>query len=125
MSSVTGEAKLAKHTDYREARNRCLHHVFNMDKFNNLSHPNDTWKAAKQLTKLWTTFHSFMERNNCSLSLNINARWIASTNRRFFKNLWIFMLKPAAASNYYKNLNWDVQHCIGYLGRFFEAARTA
>jgi hypothetical protein len=22
-----------------------------MDKFNDLSHPNDTWKAAKQLTK--------------------------------------------------------------------------
>jgi hypothetical protein len=57
MSSLTGEAKLAKHPDHREARNRCLHLQkkdtikFNMPKFNNLSHPNDTWKAAKQLTK--------------------------------------------------------------------------
>jgi hypothetical protein len=57
MVSLTGEAKVAKHTEYREARNRCLHlqrkdtMKFNMDKFNDLSHPNDTWKAAKQLTR--------------------------------------------------------------------------
>jgi hypothetical protein len=56
VASLTGEAKLAKHNDYKAARNRCLHLQkkdtikFNMDKFNNLSHPNDAWKAAKQLT---------------------------------------------------------------------------
>jgi exonuclease III len=57
MASLIGEAKLAKHNDYKEARNRCLHLQrkdtikYNMAKFNNLSHPNDAWKAAKQLTK--------------------------------------------------------------------------
>jgi hypothetical protein len=57
MRFLKGQQKIAKHTQYKKVRNRCLllqrsdSQKSCLAKFNSLSHPNDAWKAAKALIK--------------------------------------------------------------------------